>query len=107
MATDTNTNTKSDDLDPKVRAICIGARKASRKIGPKGRDVKDAALEAIARNLEAGEREVIAANEADLEAARAKGTTGAMLASCSTSGASQRWPRAFARSPRSPIRWAR
>lgn len=75
MATDTN----RDDLDQKVRAICIAARKASRKIGPKGRDVKDAALEAIAKNLEAGEREVIAANEADLEAARAKGTTGAML----------------------------
>jgi len=75
MATDAN----RDDLDRKVRAICIDARKASRKIGPKGRDVKDAALEAIARNLEAGEREIIAANEADLEAARAKGTTGAML----------------------------
>ena len=69
----------TDDLDAKVRAICIDARKASRKIGPKGRDVKDAALEAIAENLEAGERDVIAANEADLETARAKGTTGAML----------------------------
>ncbi|MDB5218319.1 MAG: Gamma-glutamyl phosphate reductase [Myxococcaceae bacterium] len=69
----------TDDLDAKVRAICIDARKASRKVGPKGRDVKDAALEAIAKNLEAGERDVIAANEADLAAARAKGTTGAML----------------------------
>ncbi len=69
----------TDDLDAKVRAICIDARKASRKVGPKGRDVKDAALEAVARHLETGERAVIAANEADLEAARAKGTTGAML----------------------------
>jgi glutamate-5-semialdehyde dehydrogenase len=69
----------TDDLDAKVRAICIDARKASRKVGPKGRDVKDAALEAVARHLAAGERDVIAANEADLEAARAKGTTGAML----------------------------
>ena len=69
----------TDDLDQKVRAICIDARKASRKVGPRNRDVKDAALEAIATNLEAGEREVIAANEADLETARAKGTTGAML----------------------------
>jgi glutamate-5-semialdehyde dehydrogenase len=69
----------TDDLDAKVRAICIDARKASRKVGPKGRDAKDAALEAVARHLEAGERDVIAANEADLEAARAKGTTGAML----------------------------
>jgi len=69
----------TDDLDQKVRAICIDARKASRKIGPRARDVKDAALEAIAAHLEAGERAIIAANEADLEAARAKGTTGAML----------------------------
>jgi glutamate-5-semialdehyde dehydrogenase len=69
----------TDDLDQKVRAICIDARKASRKIGPRDREVKDAALEAIAANLEAGERAIIAANEADLEAARAKGTTGAML----------------------------
>jgi glutamate-5-semialdehyde dehydrogenase len=69
----------TDDLDAKVRAICIDARKASRKVGPKSRDVKDAALEAVAKNLEAGERDVIAANEADLAAARAKGTTGAML----------------------------
>jgi glutamate-5-semialdehyde dehydrogenase len=66
-------------LDEKVRALCIEARKAARKIGPKPRDVKDAALEAIARALEEGERAVIAANEADLEAARAKGTKGAML----------------------------
>jgi glutamate-5-semialdehyde dehydrogenase len=73
------TDTKTAELEAKVRAICIDARKASRKIGPRPRDVKDAALEAIARNLEAGERDVIAANEADLEAARAKGTTGAML----------------------------
>lgn len=67
------------ELDDKVHALCIEARKASRRIGPKGREVKDAALEAIARELVAGERDVLAANEADLEAARAKGTTGAML----------------------------
>jgi glutamate-5-semialdehyde dehydrogenase len=66
-------------LDEKVRAICVDARKAARKVGPKGRDAKDAALEAIARALETAEREVLAANEADLEAARAKGTKGAML----------------------------
>ena len=57
----------------------MDAKKAARKIGPKARDAKDAALEAIARALEAGERDVLAANEADLEAARSKGTTGAML----------------------------
>lgn len=67
------------EIDDKVRAICIEARKASRKVGPRARDVKDAALEEIARALEAAERDVIAANEADLEAARAKGLKGAML----------------------------
>ena len=69
----------TESIDDKVRAICTDARKAARKVGPKGRDVKDAALEAIARSLEAGEREVLAANEADLETARGKGTKGAML----------------------------
>jgi glutamate-5-semialdehyde dehydrogenase len=69
----------TESLDDKVRAICIDARKAARKLGPKSRDAKDAALEAIARALSAGQSEVLAANEADLEAARAKGTTGAML----------------------------
>ena len=69
----------AESVEDKIRAICIQARKASRKLGPKPRAVKDAALEAIAKNLEASERKVIAANEADLEAARAKGTTGAML----------------------------
>lgn len=69
----------AENLDEQVRAICIDARKASRKVGPKSRAVKDAALEAIARALEAGERDVIAANEADLTAARQKGITGAML----------------------------
>ena len=69
----------AESLDDKIRAICIHARKASRKLGPKPRAAKDAALEAIAKNLEVSERKVIAANEADLEAARANGTTGAML----------------------------
>src|SRR4051794_36649416 len=66
-------------LDENVRAICVAARAASRRIGPKGRDVKDAALLAIARALEAGLRAVLTANEADLEAARSAGTKGAML----------------------------
>jgi glutamate-5-semialdehyde dehydrogenase len=67
------------ELDDKVRAICVDARKASRKVAPMDRPTKDAALEGIARALEDGERAVISANEADLEAARAKGTKGAML----------------------------
>ena len=71
--------TRDATLDEKVRAVCIEARRAARKIGPLPRATKDAALEAIARALEAAEHDVIAANEADLAAARAKGTTGAML----------------------------
>lgn len=67
------------ELDEKIHALCLEARKAARKLGPRSRDAKDAALEAIARALEASEREVLAANEADLEAARASGTKGAML----------------------------
>ncbi|CAN5924619.1 glutamate-5-semialdehyde dehydrogenase [soil metagenome] len=69
----------TETLDDKVRAICIEARRAARTLGPKSREVKDAALEAIAQALDAGQQEVLAANEADLAAARAKGTTGAML----------------------------
>jgi glutamate-5-semialdehyde dehydrogenase len=69
----------AQSLDGKVRAICIAARNAARKLGPKSRGTKDAALEAIAHALEVGEKEVLAANDADLETARAKGTTGAML----------------------------
>jgi len=69
----------TETLDAQVRAICIEARKAARKLGPKSREVKDAALEAIAQALESKQRHVLEANEADLVAARAKGTTGAML----------------------------
>ncbi len=69
----------TETLDAQVRAICIEARKAARKLGPGGREVKDAALEAIARALESKQRQVLEANEADLAAARAKGTTGALL----------------------------
>ena len=69
----------AESLDDKVRAICIEARAAARKLGPKSRDAKDAALAAIARALESGKRQVLAANEADLETARGKGTKGAML----------------------------
>jgi glutamate-5-semialdehyde dehydrogenase len=67
------------ELDDTIHALCIEARKASRKLGPRSREEKDAALEAIARALEAAERDVVAANEADLAAARARGTKGAML----------------------------
>lgn len=66
-------------IDERVRAICVAARRAARKLAPRPRAEKDAALEAIAVEIEAGAAAVIAANEADLVAAREKGTKGAML----------------------------
>lgn len=69
----------TEGLDQKVRTICMGARAAARKLAPKTRATKDAALLAIARNLEIRTNEVLRANEADLDAARGRGITGAML----------------------------
>lgn len=59
--------------------MCVRARRAARAMAPRTREAKDAALEAIAKALEAGRAEVLAANAADLDAARANGTKGAML----------------------------
>lgn len=69
----------TETIDDKVRAICLRARKAARQLAPQGREAKDAALEAIARKLEAERGAIVSANAADLEAARASGTSGAML----------------------------
>jgi glutamate-5-semialdehyde dehydrogenase len=69
----------SASVDEQVREICQRARKAARALAPRSREDKDAALSAIAREIEAGERAILEANAADLEAARAQGTKGAML----------------------------
>lgn len=69
----------TDTVFDRVRAICLRARKAARLVAPRDRAAKDAALEAIARALDARSAEVVRANAADLEAARAAGTKGAML----------------------------
>jgi glutamate-5-semialdehyde dehydrogenase len=69
----------SASVDEQVREICQRARKAARALAPRSRADKDAALSAIAREIEAGERAILEANAGDLEAARAQGTTGAML----------------------------
>ncbi len=66
-------------VDEKVRAICVRARRAARSMAPRERAAKDAALEAIARALDTRHAEIVAANAADLEAARAAGTKGALL----------------------------
>jgi glutamate-5-semialdehyde dehydrogenase len=66
-------------VDEKVRALCLRARKAARLVGPRERAAKDAALEAIARQLSVRSDAIVRANAADLAAARAAGTKGAML----------------------------
>jgi glutamate-5-semialdehyde dehydrogenase len=69
------------DLDERVRAICMDARKAARASAASTTQDKDRALEAIAAALEAKANitAVLAANRADLELARERGTKPAML----------------------------
>jgi glutamate-5-semialdehyde dehydrogenase len=62
-----------------VAVLCRRARAAARQLAPLDRARKDGALRAIAEGLRARSAEVIAANARDLEAARARGTSGAML----------------------------
>ena len=66
-------------LDDDIRAICVRARKAARALAPRSRADKDAALEAIARELEASRAEILAANAEDVEASRARGQTEALV----------------------------
>ncbi|MBX3229999.1 MAG: glutamate-5-semialdehyde dehydrogenase [Labilithrix sp.] len=66
-------------IDDAVREICLGARRAARAVAPRSTADKDAALEAIARAVEAAAPSILAANAADLEEARGRGTSGAML----------------------------
>lgn len=66
-------------LDDQVREHCKKARAAARVLAPRSRAEKDAALEAIASALEAHADDVLAANAKDLEAAKERGTKGALL----------------------------
>lgn len=66
-------------IDERVRELCLRARRAARKLAPELRPKKDAALEAIARTLEARTKQILAANAEDLAAARERGTKGALL----------------------------
>ena len=66
-------------IDERVREICLRARRAARTLAPVPRAKKDAALEAIAQTLEARTQPILSANAEDLEAARAKGTSDALL----------------------------
>jgi glutamate-5-semialdehyde dehydrogenase len=62
-----------------VVSICRRARSAARKVAPRDRPSKDAALRAIAAGLRARTAELLAANAQDLEAGRARGTSEALL----------------------------
>ncbi|MBX3217953.1 MAG: glutamate-5-semialdehyde dehydrogenase [Labilithrix sp.] len=66
-------------LDDKVRDACLASRRAARAVAPRRSKDKDAALAAIAAGLEASAEAVLEANRLDLDAARARGTKGAML----------------------------
>lgn len=68
-----------NELDARVREICLRARRAARKLAPTPRAQKDAALEAIARLLDEDANGVLVANAADVEAAKSKGLSGAMV----------------------------
>lgn len=69
----------SSSLDDQVREACQRARRAARLVAPRSTKDKDAALAAIASGLEANADAVLSANRLDVEAARAKGTKGALL----------------------------
>ena len=62
-----------------IRETCLAARAAARRLAPLARPAKDAALARIAGALGANARAILAANEEDLRAARAAGTSAAML----------------------------
>jgi glutamate-5-semialdehyde dehydrogenase len=62
-----------------VETLCRRARAAARRLAPLGRPARDAALRAIAAGLRERTADLLAANARDLEGARARGTSGAML----------------------------
>ena len=66
-------------IDEQVRETCLRARRAARGLAPRPTEEKDAALAAIAAGIEAGAGAILDANRRDLEAARQRGTKGAML----------------------------
>jgi glutamate-5-semialdehyde dehydrogenase len=62
-----------------VREVATRGREAAAELAVASRAVKDAALEAMAGALEARAGEILAANESDVDAARAAGTGEAVL----------------------------
>ena len=66
-------------LETEIRDMCLRARRAARKLAPRDTAVKNAALSRIAARLREGASAVVDANARDMEAAREKGISGAML----------------------------
>jgi glutamate-5-semialdehyde dehydrogenase len=66
-------------LETEIRDMCLRARRAARKLAPRDAAVKNAALSRIAARLREGASAVVDANARDMEAARVKGISGAML----------------------------
>lgn len=66
-------------LDERVREACLQARRAARVVAPRSTKDKNATLEAVAVGIEANAPAILEANRLDLEAARQRGTKGALL----------------------------
>ena len=64
---------------PTTDQVCLAARDASRTLATLGSDVKNAALEAMAAALEDRAREILEANERDMQAGREKGLSASLL----------------------------
>lgn len=68
-----------EDLGREIEALAMAAREASHRLAGLDSGTKNALLEEIARGLEAGQEEILAANLADVEEARLSGIGGALL----------------------------
>lgn len=62
-----------------VMSVCTRARHAARRLAPCDRSVKDAALRRIAQGLRERAGDLVAANARDVEDARARGVSSALL----------------------------
>ena len=63
-----------------IQDMALSTRKAAARLGVLATEQRNEALEAIARALEGSAREIVAANEADRESAKADGISQALLA---------------------------
>ncbi|WP_165173337.1 glutamate-5-semialdehyde dehydrogenase [Adlercreutzia sp. ZJ242] len=67
------------NIENEVRELALRARAASSEVGAASAEVRNAALSAMAAALRAHAGEIVEANEADMAAARGKGTSEAIL----------------------------